>query len=85
MQAFQVTTLEQLLSERDVRPYLYEKTFEEAVHDPILIVHTSGTTGMPKPIVLTHAMAASIDAQMIPSDLDGRKNVYKTLQASKRQ
>ena len=68
-----------------VPPYLYEKTFEEAAHDPIVIVHTSGTTGMPKPILWTHAIYATIDAQMIPSDLAGRKNVYARMKECKRQ
>ena len=69
----------------DVRPYLYEKTFEEARQDPIMIVHTSGTTGMPKPIVLNHAIYATIDAQMTPSDLAGQENVYARMKACKRQ
>ena len=85
IRAFQVAELDHLLSTSGVQPYLYEKTFEEAKHDPIVISHTSGTTGMPKPIVWTHAIAATIDAHMIPSDLAGRKNVYATMKACKRQ
>ena len=85
IRAFQVAELNDLLSATGVQPYLYEKTFEEAKHDPIVISHTSGTTGMPKPFIWTHAIAATIDAQMIPSDLAGRKNVYATMKACKRQ
>lgn len=85
VRAFQVAELDHLLSATGVKHYLYERTFEEAKHDPIVIVRTSGTTGMPKPIVWTHAIYATIDAQMIPSDLAGRKNVYATMKACKRQ
>ena len=85
IRAFQVAELDHLLSATEVQPYLYEKTFEEAKNDPIVISHTSGTTGMPKPIVWTHAIAATIDAHMIPSDLAGRSNVYATMKACKRQ
>ena len=85
IRAFQVAELDHILSTTGVRPFSYDKTFEEAKNDPIVISHTSGTTGMPKPIVWTHAIAATIDAHMIPSDLAGRKNVYATMKACKRQ
>ena len=39
--------------------YPYEKTFEEAYNEPLVVLHTSGTTGYPKPIVWTHGWAAS--------------------------
>ena len=85
MRNYKVAELEHLLSMENVRPFPYEKTFKEAAHDPIMIVHTSGTTGMPKPIVWTHAIYGTIDAQMVPSELEGRKNVYATMRACKRQ
>lgn len=37
----------------------YTKTFEEARNDPLVVLHTSGTTGLPKPITWTHDWAAS--------------------------
>ena len=85
MRNYKVAELEDLLSMPDTRPFPYEKTFKEAAHDPIMIVHTSGTTGMPKPIIWTHAIYATIDAQMVPSELRGRKNVYATMMACERQ
>lgn len=42
-------------------PFPYNKTYEEAAHDPILILHSSGTSGNPKPIVINHAAFASAD------------------------
>ncbi|KAI9147253.1 chitinase [Paramyrothecium foliicola] len=40
------------------RPFPFSKTWSEAKHDPLVILHTSGTTGHPKPIVFTHAYFA---------------------------
>lgn len=43
------------------RSFPYAKSYEEAAHDPILVLHSSGTTGIPKPIVVNHAAFASAD------------------------
>ncbi|KAI3391610.1 hypothetical protein diail_7040 [Diaporthe ilicicola] len=42
-----IPELEELLEGGSVPHYPYEKTYEEAQHDPYLILHTSGTTGDP--------------------------------------
>ncbi|KAI4091535.1 MAG: hypothetical protein LQ339_008106 [Xanthoria mediterranea] len=39
--------------------YHYHKTFAEARKEPFFVVHTSGTTGRPKPVVFSHDFAAS--------------------------
>ncbi|RYP71484.1 hypothetical protein DL771_004739 [Monosporascus sp. 5C6A] len=39
----------------------YEKDFEEARDDPILVLHSSGSTGLPKPITMTHGSLAVLD------------------------
>jgi thioester reductase-like protein/acyl-CoA synthetase (AMP-forming)/AMP-acid ligase II len=44
------------------KPYPYNKTFAEAASDPIAILHTSGSTGMPKPVVQTHSSHTPMDA-----------------------
>jgi acyl-coenzyme A synthetase/AMP-(fatty) acid ligase len=41
--------------------YEYSKSYQQAHSDPVMIVHTSGTTGMPKPVVWTNDMLASVD------------------------
>lgn len=51
-------SLEELL-DNSYPPYQYRKTFAEARNEPLLVVHTSGTTGRPKPIVFSHDFAAS--------------------------
>ncbi|KAL2871605.1 uncharacterized protein BJX67DRAFT_377359 [Aspergillus lucknowensis] len=38
--------------------YAYNKRFAEAGNEPLLVLHTSGTTALPKPIVITHNWVA---------------------------
>lgn len=45
---------------KDHPHYPYPKTFEEAKNEPLVVVHTSGTTAVPKPIVYSHDFAASL-------------------------
>ncbi|XXH01320.1 hypothetical protein Hte_007678 [Hypoxylon texense] len=42
-------------------PYPYEKNFDEAKDDPIVVLHSSGSTGSPKPIPWTHGSIAAHD------------------------
>ncbi|KAL8994171.1 MAG: hypothetical protein Q9169_005790 [Polycauliona sp. 2 TL-2023] len=48
-------------------PFPYQKTLATSYNDPLFIVHTSGTTGIPKPIIYTHATAAA-NMKMISLD-----------------
>ncbi|KAF3407185.1 hypothetical protein DPV78_000518 [Talaromyces pinophilus] len=41
----------------------YTKSFEEAHDEPLVVLHTSGTTGFPKPVIWTHDWAASFALQ----------------------
>ncbi|KAI1085430.1 acetyl-CoA synthetase-like protein [Whalleya microplaca] len=52
-----VPRFDQLL-EKSYPAYIYEKTFEQARLDPLLIIHTSGSTGLPKPLIWTHETGA---------------------------
>lgn len=52
-----IPSLEELLSGDENNPppdYPYEKSYEEAKDEPIFILHTSGSTGIPKPLTYTH-------------------------------
>ncbi|KAM0814309.1 hypothetical protein AB5N19_00099 [Seiridium cardinale] len=50
----QFPSLEWCLAAGGTKQYPYEKTYEEAKNDEILIIHTGGTTGAPKPIVMNN-------------------------------
>lgn len=45
-----VPELKQFLSNDPVSIYPYDKSFAEACNDPALVLHTTGTTGLPKAI-----------------------------------
>jgi acyl-coenzyme A synthetase/AMP-(fatty) acid ligase len=55
-QILDVPSLDWILEAGEQQPYPYNKTFEQAVHDVIVIIHTSGTTSVPKPIYHTNGM-----------------------------
>lgn len=44
------------------KPFAYQKTYDDARAEPLCVLHTSGSTGMPKPIVQTHGCASAVDA-----------------------
>lgn len=56
-----IPELDDLLNAHPVEEYPYLKTFDEAKDDPFLILHTSGTTGAPKPIECTLGSMAVLD------------------------
>ncbi|KAI0543941.1 acetyl-CoA synthetase-like protein [Xylaria curta] len=77
------------MMESSPKPYAYEKTFEDAKNDPVVVLHSSGSTGLPKPIVMTHGTFATVDNHknlpVVPNrkprdssiwDFDGEARVY---------
>jgi acyl-CoA synthetase (AMP-forming)/AMP-acid ligase II len=63
--------LDELLDSAPVKAYPMGKTFEEAANDTFLILHSSGTTGLPKPIRITHAQIAANDSLcQLPEECD---------------
>lgn len=79
MHAFEVGELDSWFPEREVEPFPYSKTFEEAEWDPLCVLHTSGSTGIPKPIVARHGMMAISDQYVVRPDWEGRKFFMKGL------
>ncbi|CAI6335581.1 unnamed protein product [Periconia digitata] len=62
-----VPELEAWLYSGDAPAYPYSKSWNEGKDDPWIIFHTSGTTGLPKPITYTNSMMSSFDvAQTLP-------------------
>lgn len=71
------------MADGPVDAYPYQKTYADARLEPWVVLHTSGSTGMPKPIVQTHATYSPLDAytalpslgfpDTYPSDSKGRR------------
>nr|AIT18914.1 chitinase [Hirsutella thompsonii] len=67
IQVLSLPTLQELLNAQ-VTPFPYAKTYAEARCDPFLVIHTSGSTGSPKPVTYTHEMfMRSINGIRLPA------------------
>ena len=65
-------TMDQVLDAEKVEPYPWDRSLADVAHEPFVILHTSGSTGEPKPVEVNHALVATIDAQQDLPDIDGR-------------
>ncbi|RMJ02432.1 hypothetical protein CDV36_015299 [Fusarium kuroshium] len=67
MQVMDLPELNELLPEAEsetetVEPFPYTKRWEDAINDPFCMLHTSGSTGLPKPIAWSHGLIGTMDA-----------------------
>ncbi len=53
--------LDQVLDDAPAPIHPYNETFESAEFDPVVIMHTSGSTGIPKPIYCKQGLFTSAD------------------------
>ncbi|KAI1350633.1 hypothetical protein F5Y01DRAFT_315690 [Xylaria sp. FL0043] len=65
--------LQDLLGNEDIPHFPYEKQFDKVKDDPCIVLHTSGTTSLPKPVTLSHGQLAVFDAQWKIPPLKGRE------------
>ncbi|OBR08091.1 Nonribosomal peptide synthetase [Colletotrichum higginsianum IMI 349063] len=79
-----VSSAEAWLEDTEVQHFPYIKTFEEAKMDPVVVLHTSGSTGLPKPVVLRVAMVAVGDAFHNLPDFMGSMNCIKSITLGER-
>ncbi|KAI1879087.1 hypothetical protein JX265_003264 [Neoarthrinium moseri] len=68
----EVPDLPDLLSSTVVPLYPYEKQFHEGYSDVLALLHTSGSTGLPKLVPLYLGTAATIDAFHVMEPIDGK-------------
>ena len=67
-----IAEVDELLSEEPVTKYAYNKSFDDASEEPFCVMHTSGSTGHPKPIFWKHSMLATLDATRLLPEHHGR-------------
>ncbi|MCJ1314533.1 hypothetical protein MMC25_008215 [Agyrium rufum] len=72
MTILNIAEFEEFLDPEPVPQYTYAKTFEEASEEPFCVLHTSGSTGHPKPIFWKHSMLATLDATRLLPEAWGR-------------
>jgi acyl-CoA synthetase (AMP-forming)/AMP-acid ligase II len=71
MRTLIVPELNELLDPSPVEVYPYAKSFRDACHDPCLVLHTTGSTGLPKPIVWKNGMLTTYEAWRLVPPVDG--------------
>ncbi|KAF6838948.1 nonribosomal peptide synthetase [Colletotrichum plurivorum] len=84
MDAIMVSSADAWLDDTEVPKVPYTKTFDEAKNDPVVVLHTSGSTGLPKPIVARAGMVAVADAFHDLPDFMGSENCVKSIMRGKR-
>ncbi|CAH0052193.1 unnamed protein product [Clonostachys solani] len=62
-----------ILQQPSATPYPYERQFEDARWDTLALIHTSGSTGVPKLVPLYLGTAACVDAFHIMNPVDGKR------------
>lgn len=71
MKLLELPLLDDLLNARRIKPFPYTKTFDAAMSEPFCYLHTSGSTGVPKPIPWTHGLIGTMDAVRLLPPVDG--------------
>lgn len=68
MRVLDIPEIDELLDAESTKSFPYTKTFDEAIRDPFCLLHTSGTTGLPKPVTWSHGLIGTMDAvRLLPS------------------
>ena len=61
------------LQDDTVEHYPYSMTYDEARLEPLVVLHTSGSIGIPKPVIMVHRTLSCIDAYRLIPSLGGRE------------
>ncbi|KAJ5710504.1 NRPS-like enzyme [Penicillium malachiteum] len=69
LQSWTIASLDDIFASESSRPYLATTptSFHDKENHTAIVIHSSGTTGLPKPVVLTYGYLATIDRmKMLP-------------------
>ncbi|PLB54578.1 L-aminoadipate-semialdehyde dehydrogenase [Aspergillus steynii IBT 23096] len=84
MLSWVIPELEEFLLDYPVAIYPYKKSFEEAWSDPCLVLHTTGSTGLPKPITWKVGILSTYEAWRTIPHVDGYVPTTEVYQQSRR-
>ncbi|KAH8810616.1 hypothetical protein F5884DRAFT_257643 [Xylogone sp. PMI_703] len=77
LKTLELPDLDHFLDREPVPHYLYNKTWDVGRHEPCWVLHTSGSTGHPKPIVRNLASVSCFGANLLCQPIDGRPLIMK--------
>ncbi|KAI8946250.1 acetyl-CoA synthetase-like protein [Xylaria longipes] len=83
MKHVSIPDLDYFLDEHHVDVVPFSKTFEELRNEPFCILHTSGSTGIPKPVPITYGSYGGMDSQLLIPSL-GHKPTFVNYVQGKR-
>ena len=81
--SFQIPDFRYFLEGPDPVIYPYQITFSEGRYEPFVILHTSGSTGIPKPVVLAQGTLATVDAYQLIRLLGGKETIGPSLRGKR--
>ncbi|CEN61108.1 hypothetical protein ASPCAL07772 [Aspergillus calidoustus] len=70
MKSVAIPQFDEMIS-TEAAPFAYTKTFAEAEWDPFVVLHTSGSTGLPKPVNILQGKMALNDLHRYVPDYEG--------------
>ena len=72
MRVLQLPEIDELLDVESIKSFPYNKAFDEASQDPFCLLHTSGITGVTKPVPWSHGLIGTMAAVRLlpPSEGD---------------
>ncbi|KAH8193913.1 hypothetical protein TruAng_011919 [Truncatella angustata] len=76
MKAIEVGDMDRWFPEKEVHHFPYNKTYEDAEWDPVVVLHTSGSTGLPKPVIARVGMISVGDAWSQLGEFQGGKFLF---------
>jgi len=76
LRSFIVPELDIVFDETSANPYPFLKTWEGAHNDPCMVIHISGSTSPPEPVVQPRSTLSGPDAHHILSPMDGQELIY---------
>ncbi|TGO07514.1 hypothetical protein BTUL_0270g00140 [Botrytis tulipae] len=82
LQTLELPIIETLLTTPSTH-YPYGKTFDEVCDEPLLVMHTSGSTGFPKPISWTNGFCAAYATSLSLSPPTGFESVDKMYEGNR--
>lgn len=71
MRVLEIPEIDELRDAEPTEYFPYNKTFDQAINDPFCILHTSGTTRVPKLIPRSHGLIGTMDAVRLLSPAQG--------------